>query len=192
MEAAPRQATVALMQHRGMDVDQAEVQRQKAKLEKEIENVEAEVEAQDVVQRYKGDHKGVFNPLSGPDTLSIFKDYLKREEVYVEGGKNVGRYSVDRHVLEKIDHPLAKQIVHLRHVSKMKSTYVDGLELGVGKLIYPDANFTRLSTQRALKLGDYLVQTLTCRTFQNVLTDILGAAFMLLLAMLLWLLITSN
>lgn len=137
MDAVIRQPTVALMQSIGMDVDQIELKKQQKILEKDISNTETEIEALPVVQQYKKDH-GQFKPIGGPDALNLFKDYLKRDEVYVKDNKNIGRYSVDRHVLEKIDHPLAKHIVHLRHVTKMKSTYVDGLEQCVGKLIYPD------------------------------------------------------
>lgn len=138
VEAAPRQPAVALMQHFGLPVDQDEVKKLQNRLEHEILDAEQAINSISVVQQYKDDHKGVFNPLSGPDTITIFKDYLKRDEVLIEGGKSVGRYSVDKHVLDKIDHPLAKEIVHLRNRTKMKSTYVDGLEAGKGKLIYPD------------------------------------------------------
>ena len=144
LEAAPRQPTVALMQQQGIAVDQTEVLSLQEKLGKEIEVAEKEINALDVVQKYKDEHQGQFNPLSGPDTLTIFKEYLKRDEVYIAPSKsgaaksNIGRYSVDKHVLVRIDHPLAKLIVQLRHSTKMKSTYVDGLERDKGKLIYSD------------------------------------------------------
>lgn len=139
MEAAARQPTVALMQRLGIPVNQNEINSLQIRLGNEIQADEAEIEALDVVQKYKADHKGVFNPLSGPDTLKVFKEYLKREEVYVQGkGNTIGRYSVDKHVLDKIDHPLAKLVTNLRHITKMKSTYVDGLELNKGEIIYPD------------------------------------------------------
>lgn len=36
-------------------------------------------------------------------------------------------YSTDNDVLEKLDHPIAKEIIHFREVAKLKSTYVDAL-----------------------------------------------------------------
>ncbi len=157
LEALPRQSSVALMQTLGVLVDQAEVKRNQAKLGKEIAGIEAEIDALPVVREYKADHREV-NFAAGPDALSIFKDYLKRPEVLVNPEKHEvhdygiaskakrkfeeasvkGKYSVDKNVLDRIDHPLAKMIVELRNRTKLKSTYVDGLELGKGEFIFPD------------------------------------------------------
>lgn len=132
LEALPRQASVALMQTLGVMVDQAEVKRIQGALGAEIKVILDQISDLKVVKTYAQD-KGVFNPASGPDTLAIFKDYLKCPEVHVEG-----RLSVDKSVLDQIEHPLANLIVQLRNKSKLKSTYVDGLELGKGSLVHPD------------------------------------------------------
>lgn len=132
LEALPRQPTVALMQALGVSVDQAEVKKNQKLLGKEIAEIGGKIKELRVVKAFVADH-GAFNPLSDKDALSIFKDYLKRPEVS-EGG----RLSVDKNVLSKIGHPLADLIVNLRNRSKLKSTYVDCLELGVGEAIYPD------------------------------------------------------
>jgi uracil-DNA glycosylase family 4 len=157
LEALPRQSSVALMQTLGVLVDQAEVKRNQRKLGAEIEALEAEINTLPVVREYRADHREV-NFAAGPDTLNIFKDYLKRPEVLVTPEKhevhdyNVAskakrkydeapvkaKYSVDKNVLGRIDHPLAKLIVDLRNRTKLKSTYVDGLELGKGEFVYPD------------------------------------------------------
>ena len=133
--AVPRQAVVGLMQHFGMDVDQVEVKKLQASLDNEILTIRNEINKLDVIKKYVSDH-GVFNPL-GEDALIVFRDYLKRKEIQVQDGKRL-RLSTDKHVLEKINHPLAKLIVTLRNKTKMKSTYVDGFEFGVGKDIWPD------------------------------------------------------
>ncbi len=138
LEAAPRQPTVGLMQNIGVPVDQTEVMQLQVRFAKDIEEIRAAIESQEVIIKYKEDHAGNFNPMSGPDTLSIFKDYLKRDEVRVVDGTKLERYSTDKNVLDKIDHPLAQLIVKLRYATKMKSTYVDELVLGVGEVIYPD------------------------------------------------------
>ena len=127
LEALPRQPTVALMQTIGIGVDQREVLRAQGQLEGEVKALEAEINNLKVVKAFKADHKE-FNPLSGPDAITIFKEYLKQD---IEA-------SVDKGVLEHIDHPLAHLIVRLRNRTKLKSTYVDCLELGKGEMIYPD------------------------------------------------------
>ena len=139
--ALPRQPTVALMQHLGIPVNQTKVKELQGKLADQIAVIEAEIESLPVVKQYiKDKSKSVrnfeFNPL-GHDALNIFKDYLKRDEINVEDGDKV-RVSIDKHVLEKIDHPLATLIISLRNKTKMKSTYVDGLELNKGDIIWPD------------------------------------------------------
>lgn len=157
LEALPRQSSVALMQTLGVLVDQAEVKRNQAKLGKEIAGIEAEMDALPVVREYKADHREV-NFAAGPDSLDIFKDYLKCPEVRVnpehhevhdyniaskakrkfDEAPGKPKYSVDKNVLDKIDHPLAKLIGDLRNKTKLKSTYCDGLEFGRGALVYPD------------------------------------------------------
>lgn len=136
LEASLRQPTVALMQTLGVHIDQVEVKTSQKRLGNEIEDIKQEIEALPVVTKYRSD-KGGFNPLSNDDAISIFDGYLHRPEIAASKGENKG-FSVDKHVLEKIDHPLAGLIVRLRNRVKMKSTYVDDLELGKGGLVYPD------------------------------------------------------
>lgn len=145
--ALARQPTVALMQYLGLPVNQASISKLQGKLSEQIAVIETEIESIPVVQEYtrdklKTDKNFKFNPL-GHDALNVFKDYLKCKEVIIDdgedkNGKKKVRYSIDKHVLEKIDHPLADLIVTIRNKTKMKSTYVDGLEFGKGDLIYPD------------------------------------------------------
>lgn len=135
IEALPRQCTVPIMQSLGVIVDQDEIKHSQKKLEGEVNEIMAKIYDLKVVKKYVLDNKE-FNPL-GEDAIKLFRDYLKRKEVTIVEENNT-RYSVDKNVLDKIDHPLAKLIVELRNKSKLKSTYVDGLELGVGDTIYPD------------------------------------------------------
>ena len=156
MEARPRQTSVAMMQFLGVNVDQREVKKAQDKLTPEIAKLGADIANLAVVKAFVRDHKE-FNPASGDHVITIFKDYLKRPEIEVrqeryeahdfnkssaskkkyDAGVSV-KYSVDKNVLDQIDHPLAELIVVLRNRSKLKSTYVDCLELGKGDGIYPD------------------------------------------------------
>lgn len=133
-EALPRQPTVALMQQMGIEADQEVVKSSQTKLQGEIDELHKQITGLKVVQAYERDHKA-FNPMSNPEAIVIFRDYLKCPEVELEDG----RFSVDRNILDKIDHPLAKFLVELRNRNKLKSTYVDCFELGKGAFIWPDA-----------------------------------------------------
>lgn len=129
LEALPRQPTVALMQSIGVPIDQVEIKRLQKGLGGEITALEAEIQSLNVVKAYVKE-RGEFNPLSVPHAVTIFRDYLHHP---------TAAESVNKHTLGEIDHPLAALIVTLRNKVKMKSTYVDGLEQGVGKIIYPDS-----------------------------------------------------
>lgn len=135
LEALPRQPTVALMQWFGIGADQAEVKRIQGVLEGGIKGILEEINLQKVVKTYIKDNKE-FNP-QGQDVIKIFKDYLKCPEVAIKDGGKV-RYSTDKSVLQQIKHPLAQLILDLRNKCKLKSTYVDCLEMGKGEAIYPD------------------------------------------------------
>jgi len=156
-EALPRQPTVALMQHFGISVDQTEVRRAQATLQQEIFDLNVEMSKLKVVQKFVADNKE-FNPFSDHDTLKIFKDYLHRPEVIVSVNKALDfgvsakqkkkalneaptkvKYSTDKNVLAKIDHPLADIIINLRNRNKLKSTYVDSFIIGTGKTVWPDS-----------------------------------------------------
>ena len=156
LEARPRQTSAAMMQHFGVHVDQKEVKAAQNKLKPEIKKLEADIADLKVVRAYVKDH-GEFNPGSQDHVVEIFKDYLKRPEVEIKQERyeahdfnkssqskkryddgNGTRYSVDKNVLDQIDHPLAGLIVNWRNRTKLKSTYVDDFELGKGESIYPD------------------------------------------------------
>ena len=147
---------MAIMQHLGIAMDQVEVKRVQKKLEGEIKEITSQINNLKVVKAYIKD-KGEFNPM-GQDALIVFRDYLHCKEVLIENKVHEihtfdvssktkkyrdkvmtpDRYSVDKNVLDKIDHPLAQLIVDLRNRSKLKSTYSDPFELGKGEFIFPD------------------------------------------------------
>lgn len=148
-QAVPRQAATALMQFFGIGVDQSIVKELQFDLTHDIAHLDNQIKDLDVVQKYNKTNPE-FNPLSVDDAIVVFRDYLKRKEIHVKDGEKL-RLSTSKNILEKIDHPLAKLIVQLRNKTKMKSTYVDGLELGSDKaVIWPDGklhpNFHTTST----------------------------------------------
>lgn len=131
LEALPRQPTVALMQYMGIGVNQSEIAELQIKLEGPIKHLEMQINLLPDVRAFKT-KTGNFNPLSQTDLINFFKELnfgLKNDE---------GKLSVDKEILEGIDHPLANLIIELRNKTKLKSTYVDCFELGKGDFIWPD------------------------------------------------------
>lgn len=156
-DATPRQASVALMQHLGINVDQKEVKKAQIKLGGEIEGITQKINDLEVVKAFIKDRKE-FNPQSPQDVVSIFRDYLKRTEIEVIDKKGVSKVSVDKNALDKIDHPLAQLLIQLRNKAKLKSVNVDCYELGKGEYIWPDGkihtNFNTTFTETARTSSD--------------------------------------
>jgi DNA polymerase I len=66
-----------------------------------------------------------FNIASPKQLAVVLFDKLKLPP----GKKTKTGYSTDNEVLEKLEHPIAKQILEFRELAKLKSTYVDSLIL---------------------------------------------------------------
>ena len=91
----------------------------------------------------------------GEDKVSISTDDLN-ELLYKQLGLKpskftaLGNVSVDHSVLEELDIPFAKDIVKLRQLAKLKSTYVEGiLDLQVDGRIHPNFNLNLVRTYRS-------------------------------------------
>lgn len=136
-----RQSTVSLMQHFGLPVDQKIIKKAQKDLGGELTKIQKKIDNLKVVKKFKKE-QGKFNSASNPDVIAIFRDYLKRPEIKVtkKYAKNEDdfSYKADEGVLKQINHPLAKLLLRKRGRAKLKSTYIDPFEFGVGNEIYPD------------------------------------------------------
>ncbi len=143
--AKNRQPVVALMHHFGIPINQKILKEYQDKLNAIIKQLRNDIQELKVIKQYTKEY-GEFKPLSPPNVLVVFKDYLKRDEIIVSDINGVKKYSTDEKHLAKIPHPLAKLITKLRNVNKTKSTYVDEFmfikdeEGARGKLIHDDGN----------------------------------------------------
>lgn len=135
-----RLPTVAIMTKLGLPIDQQAIKNIQTRLGREIQDITAEIQNLKVVKDYKKAN-GSFNPMSTQEQIVILRDYLKRKEIMVpktKHSKDEFKESADENVLKQIDHPFAKLILDLRNRSKLKSTYIDELELDKGSVIFPD------------------------------------------------------
>lgn len=79
------------------------------------------------------------------------------ETLGLKGGKKTatGQYSTSESILEKIEHPISALILEYRGLSKLKSTYTDGLQ----KQAHPDSRRVHTSYHQALTATGRLSST---------------------------------
>lgn len=140
--------TLVLTQMAGIDVDQKFVQKVADDLSDKCKQISDKINKQPVVIQFKQTRREEFNP-SSPDHLAImFGDILK---VISEKKTKGGRRSFDEDVLKGVEHPLAKQVLELKGLQKVKGTYIDNLDTRNSDIdIYPDgkvhASFSTMFT----------------------------------------------
>jgi DNA polymerase-1 len=133
--------TIVKMQSIGLVTDFKEVKKHQKRLTKELKPVLKAIQDDKSVKKFKSIYRKDFDPRSD-DTLILFKDVLKRKEVFVKEykkGKETVRISVDEKVLKSIPEKITKlpgYILQMRSIEKLKSTYVDATYTHT----YPDGN----------------------------------------------------
>lgn len=146
-EQIRRIPTTVLTQLKGLDVDQAVVEKFNSKLEKSIEDIRTEISSLDVIKKYQNITNTEFNPASPKQVGDVLHNYLNRKEGY--RGENAS-YTTASDVLEKIDHPLAKCVHNFRTEAKLLNSFVRGLRANGGKYLHPDGklhpNFNTMFT----------------------------------------------
>jgi DNA polymerase-1 len=102
------------MEKRGIKIDIPFLNKMSLELGEKIQNAEAEI------KKLAGED---FN-VASPKQLGVI---LFEKMSLPVGKKTKTGYSTDNEVLQELDHPIAKQILEFRELSKLKSTYVDAL-----------------------------------------------------------------
>lgn len=102
------------MEKRGIKIDVTFLRKFEVELKSEIERVEKDI------RTLAGEE---FNVASPKQLAVILFEKLKLPT----GKRTKTGFSTDNDVLEGLDHPIAKEVLEFRELSKLKSTYVDGL-----------------------------------------------------------------
>jgi DNA polymerase-1 len=110
----PLEPVLLRMEQRGIRIDTELLRIQSAELANEIAALEKEVHAQ----------AGESFNVGSPKQLGVI---LFEKLGLPTGKKTKTGYSTDTDVLEKLEHPIAKEVLQWRELSKLKSTYVDAL-----------------------------------------------------------------
>lgn len=128
-------ASTVTMQAKGVVRNVPFIKKLDADLGKKEQAAIAKIYADKDVQAFRNTGRK-FEPLSNPDLIVFFRDFLKIEGDTRRKKKGDTKYSVDDDALSKIGHPVAGLISDLRTVTKHRG-YVTPLNDG-GKYVSPD------------------------------------------------------
>jgi uracil-DNA glycosylase family 4 len=121
-------------QRLGLPVDVDRVEHFRDKFSKKLKKVKKKLEKQKEVKQFRKEFKIDFRPTSNKHLPMMFRDLLGRKE-----GKRGNKYSTDKKVLEQINLPIARLLLELRSLNKLKGTYIDPFHPDdKHTLIYPD------------------------------------------------------
>lgn len=107
----------------GIEVDLAYYQKTSAHLERRISQLRKKILEYDEVKVWQKMMGDKFNLNSSPQLAKLFSEKL---EVKIEKQTASGNVSVDKEVLENIDLPFVKDLLQIRKLEKIKTTYLAG------------------------------------------------------------------
>ena len=126
--------TTVKTQIRGLLVDQDVVITATDTLEQELQGIVADIQEIKEVKQYRRDY-GEFNPGSTHHVAKLLTRYLATNLPRTA----TGTVRTNEDALAEIDHPIAKAILLYRQRTKLKSTYIDPLNLNTDTTcVYPD------------------------------------------------------
>ncbi len=123
-------ATIALkrLEKNGGPVDTNAVDNLQKSYQIDVEECIDEISNNPAVQRFERIHNKTFNPNSTMQLRELFFNILK---IKPSKKTETGAFSVDKEVLQNMDHPLAEAVLDLREKSKMAGTYISNIQNGV-------------------------------------------------------------
>ena len=123
-------ATIALkrLEKNGGPVDTQAVDALQNSYQIDVEECIDEISNNSAVQRFERINNKTFNPNSTYQLRELFFNILKLKP---SKKTETGAFSVDKEVLQTMNHPLAEAVLDLREKSKMAGTYISNIQNGV-------------------------------------------------------------
>jgi DNA polymerase-1 len=122
-EQVNRIPTIVYAQYKGFTVDQNEVKKYRDVLIDKQAQCEQELMNFSEIVQYEAQF-GEFSPNSPKQCVALFRDIIGRNE-----GKRGDKYSVDEEALTEMNIPIADKLLEYRKLGKLRSTYVDRLDI---------------------------------------------------------------
>ena len=96
----------------------------------DVEECIAEINNHEAVQRFERVYEKTFNPNSTAQLRDLFFSIIGLKPTKKT---DTGAYSVDKEVLQNLNHPLSEAVLELREKSKMAGTYISNIRNGVDR-----------------------------------------------------------
>ena len=126
----PATRALKVLERTGGPINLAQLERLDEEYKIDIEECIEEISQHSAVQRFERLHKKTFNPNSTMQLRQLFFEIigLKSKKKTATGAQ-----SVDKEVLQTLEHPLAHAVLDLREKSKLSGTYISNIVKGLDK-----------------------------------------------------------
>ena len=126
----PATKALKVLERTGGPINLAQLEKLDEEYKIDIEECIEEISQHSAVQRFERLHKKTFNPNSTMQLRQLFFEIigLKSKKKTATGAQ-----SVDKEVLQTLEHPLAHAVLDLREKSKLSGTYISNIVKGLDK-----------------------------------------------------------
>ena len=126
----PATKALKVLERTGGPIDLKQLEALDKEYKIDIEECIEEISHSSHVQRFERIHNKTFNPNSTMQLRQLFFDIIGLRS---KKKTATGALSVDKEVLQTLDHPLAQAVLDLREKSKLSGTYISNIVNGIDK-----------------------------------------------------------
>ena len=126
----PATKALKVLERTGGPIDLKQLEALDREYKIDIEECIEEISHSPPVQRFERIHNKTFNPNSTMQLRQLFFDIIGLRS---KKKTATGALSVDKEVLQTLDHPLAQAVLDLREKSKLSGTYISNIVNGIDK-----------------------------------------------------------
>ena len=126
----PATKALKVLERTGGPIDLKQLEALDKEYKIDIEECIEEISHSSHVQRFERIHNKTFNPNSTMQLRQLFFDIIGLKS---KKKTATGALSVDKEVLQTLDHPLAQAVLDLREKSKLSGTYISNIVNGIDK-----------------------------------------------------------
>ena len=126
----PATRALKVLERTGGPINLAQLKRLDEEYKIDIEECIEEISQHSAVQRFERIHNKTFNPNSTMQLRQLFFEIIGLKPTKKTA---TGAQSVDKEVLQTLNHPLSQAVLDLREKSKLSGTYISNIVKGLDK-----------------------------------------------------------